>query len=84
MLTYTVRWATELCCVVSGVFQNWPVWLHLLQELHLILDTGAGLQLLYHHLGGAEARIDFAQQNLRRVQRTNIKLEGCREAQSPE
>lgn len=63
------------CYVGIGMLCDlWPVWLHLLQELHLILDTGTGLQLLYHHLGGAEACTDLAQQNLKSAQRWRHKL----------
>lgn len=60
-------YAEGLRCAISGVSVNWPVWLDLLQELHLVLDTSTGLQLFHHHLGGAKARIDLAQQNLRSI-----------------
>lgn len=68
----------RLYFVISDVSVNWPVWLHLLQELYLILDTGTGLKLLYHHLGGAETRIDLAQQNLKSIHRRRSKLEESR------
>lgn len=41
-----------------------PVGLHLLQELHLLLHAGAGLQLLHHHLGTADARVHLPQEHL--------------------
>lgn len=52
--------------VVRAVWSlgNEPVWLHLLQELHLILDAGASLKLFNYHLGGAETGADLAQQDL--------------------
>lgn len=68
----------RLYFVISDVSVNWPVWLHLLQELYLILDTGTGLKLLYHHLGGAETRINLAQQNLKSIHRRRSKLEESR------
>lgn len=43
---------------------NSPVWLHLLQEVHLILDAGTSLKLFNHHLGGAETSADLTQQDL--------------------
>lgn len=41
-----------------------PVGLRLLQELHLLLHAGAGLQLLHHHLGAADSGVDLAQEHL--------------------
>lgn len=43
---------------------NKPVWLHLLQELHLILDAGTSLKLFNYHLGGTETSADLTQQDL--------------------
>lgn len=55
--------------VIYKISVNGPVWLNLIQKLHLILNTGAGLQLLDHHLGGTETCTDLAQQNLRCIHR---------------
>lgn len=49
-----------------------PVRLYLLQKLHLVLNTGAGFQLLHHHLGGAETRADLAQQHLNQEREAQI------------
>lgn len=38
--------------------------MHLLQELHLILDAGTSLKLFNYDLGGTETGADLTQQNL--------------------
>lgn len=51
-------------CLSSGAPPALPVGLCFLQELHLVLHTGAGLQLLHHHLRAADARVHLPQEHL--------------------
>lgn len=42
-----------------------PIGLRLLQELHLLVHAGTGLQLLHHHLRAVDARAHLPQEHLR-------------------
>lgn len=53
-----------------------PVGLSLLQEVHLLVHAGAGLELLHHHLGGVQASGHLPQQHLGRRRRV-VTRPGC-------
>lgn len=49
-----------------------PERLSFIQEMHLVLHAGAGLQLLDHHLSGLKAFVHLPQQNLERYRQRRI------------